>query len=314
VAVRAVLCKLLDWWTIQLARRCTRPRGELSTEYSVQSNAPAQDLSIAGPTTPRDWVFGSSGSFQFASPIQTAAPLNNTVHGRFYPAAEKWTKHPTVILLHGWDAEICYQKLFPRLARRLKRLGLNTALLELPYHMQRRPRTGPVTDFISPDLARMLEASRQALADTQTLGFWLRSQGSPAVGVWGFSLGAWLSGLLASIESDLSFAVLATPIARLDRVIAELPFCEPVRQSLQRQPVDLGFLNLAGHPPLIEPRRILLVESRYDLFAPAETVEELWRAWNGPEIWRLSHGHISVLFSMPVMDRIGRWIAGQVTS
>jgi pimeloyl-ACP methyl ester carboxylesterase len=309
--VRAVLCKLLDWGTIQMARRCTKPRGKTIDDPPHLLTHATKSFSFRTPARAENFTWDPLGAFQFPSPVQTPAAVNNTVFGKFFPASDKWTKHPTTILLHGWNAELCYRHLFPQLAARLRRAGLNTACMELPYHMQRRPVTGPVTDFISPHLARMLEATRQALADTQALASWLRDQGSPAVGVWGFSLGAWLAGLLTRTADELRFAVLTTPIARLDRVIMELPFCEPVRRSLQRQPVDLSFLNLATEKPVIQPSRILLVQSRHDLFAPAETVEELWRAWNRPEIWRLPHGHISVLFSKPVMDRTVEWIARQ---
>jgi hypothetical protein len=45
------------------------------------------------------------------------------------------------------------------------------------------------------------------------------------------------------------------------------------------------------------------------LFAPIATVEELCETWGGPELWRIQHGHISVLMSMPVMERAIRWVA-----
>ena len=40
-------------------------------------------------------------------------------------------------------------------------MGVNTVALELPYHLHRRPRTGPIRDFISSDLDGMIEATRQ---------------------------------------------------------------------------------------------------------------------------------------------------------
>jgi pimeloyl-ACP methyl ester carboxylesterase len=230
------------------------------------------------------------------------------VFGRFNFAGEPGFRHPTAILLHGWNADVCYQRLFPYLARRLGRAGLNTAMIELPYHMQRRPPSGPVRDFISSDLSGMLSATRQAIADTRALVHWLAGQGAPLIGLWGFSLGAWLAGLLAEVEPRLGFAVLTTPIARVDRVIAELPFCEPIRCGLGGRQVDLSGLNLASHRPRVGSGGILLVESQYDQFAPAETVEELWQAWDKPEIWRASHGHISVLMSVAIMGRTVRWI------
>src|SRR5437764_6794844 len=72
-------------------------------------------------------------------------------------------------------------------------------MFEFPYHGRGRPRgPGAIQNFISYDLLHMLEATRQALADARALMGWLAGQGSPAVGVWGISLGAWLAGLLIS--------------------------------------------------------------------------------------------------------------------
>jgi len=51
-----------------------------------------------------------------------------------------------------------------------------------------------------------------------------------------------------------------------------------------------------------------------DLFAPVETVEEVWQTWGRPEIWRLKHGHISVLASVPVMHRVSRWVTRRTAS
>ncbi len=218
-------------------------------------------------------------------------------------------QRPTVVLLHGWNADWCYRWMFPWVAKRLRRWQINTASLELPYHLHRRPVKGPVRDFISSDLAAMLEATRQAVADVQALGCWLESQGSEAVGLWGFSLGAWLAGLAASVEPGLAGVVLTTPIASIERAIAELPFCAPVRRSLEGKAIDLSPLNLCSRTPCVAPGNLLLIESRYDLFAPPEATERLWQAWGQPEIWRLSHGHISALLSWPVMERAVRWMS-----
>ena len=311
--MHAWLAKSIDWCVIQLAAR-----------HAVRIEpAPGPEPEAEGGIKLRDgwpghsglrlehWSLGADGSFQFASPVNTAAPENNTVFGRFYPADKAWQTRPTVVLLHGWNADFCYRRLFPRLAARLNRVQVNTVMIELPYHMQRRPHYGPVRDFISSNVPRMLEATQQAVAETRALVRWLREQGSPAVGLWGISLGGWLAGLAAQLEPCLGFVVLMTPIARIDRVIAELPFCEPVRRGLGQHALDFQSLNLAAAKPVLDPEHILIVESRHDLFAPPDTLEELWRAWDQPEIWRFRHGHISLLMSRPIMARTIEWVARQ---
>jgi hypothetical protein len=68
-------------------------------------------------------------------------------------------------------------------------------------------------------------------------------------------------------------------------------------------------LNLTECRPAIAKENILLIEAVHDLFVPVETMEELWRAWDRPEIWRLRHGHISILLAPGLSGRIIRWMA-----
>src|SRR5687768_4018455 len=146
---------------------------------------------------------GEKGAFQFASTVTSGAGRNDTVHGKLFLAGENWAAKPLAILVHGWNAELHYLYVLPFVARGLNRRGLNAALIELPFHLHRRPldRNG-MRDFISDDLPGMLMATRQAISDIHALGRWAKAQGCPSVGVWGFSLGAWLTGLYIC-QSDL---------------------------------------------------------------------------------------------------------------
>ncbi|MBI4324566.1 MAG: alpha/beta fold hydrolase [Chloroflexi bacterium] len=254
--------------------------------------------------------FTAPRHFQFASPVSTPWPENNIVFGKFYRSAGSWQEKPVALLLHGWNGEWCYRFLFPYLAWRLVRRGMNAAMIELPYHAHRKPRAaGAVRNFISDDLPTMLEATRQALADMQAFQKWCRAQGSPGISLWGFSLGAWLAGLLCCQTPEIERLVLATPVCRLDRAIQALPFCEPVRQALRRQTLSCDQLNLVSHRPQIPPDRILILASQHDLFAPLETVEELWEAWGRPAIRYVPQGHISLLLSLPILEQAIGWVS-----
>lgn len=262
---------------------------------------------VAGASArPVELSFQDSGRFTFPSPIAGPWEENNIVPGR-WTRAGRAEKQPTVILVHGWKGEWQYEYLFPFLAWRLGQAGVNTIRLELPYHGRRKPGApGAVRNFISDDWERMMEAVLQALAELRGLIGWLRSRGGAPVGLWGFSLGAWLSAMVASADPRAEFLLLVTPICDLIRAISELPFCAPIRNGPGIEGRGLEAFNLAHHPPMT--RQVLLVEAEHDLFAPKETVEELWRAWGGPEIWRVPHGHISVLLSAPTLTKAVRWI------
>jgi dienelactone hydrolase len=309
--MRAALAKQLDWCTIQLARLNVRDAAD-TEGLAARAQAVLDHPDFLGGlvTAPKDLRFVTKRRFQFASPVPSPWKRNNTVHGRLYTASKPWPGKPTLVLLHGWNAQTAYRTLFPHLARRLTKRGVNVAMFELPYHSRRKPRGRQAAhNFLSGDLVHVAQAAHQAMADARALIAWLKEQGCPRIGLWGISLGAWLSGMLVCVESRVDFAVLMTPVARMDRLIAEVDFCAPIRRSLGDARVRLDSLNLATHRPKVTPNNILVVASEHDLFAPIATLEELCEAWGGPELWRPQHGHISVLMSMSVMERTIRWVA-----
>jgi dienelactone hydrolase len=308
--MHAALAKPLDWCSIQLARLSVRD-GPGAKGQLAQAEALLEHPDFLGDfvIAPEDFRFVSKRAFRFTSPIMSPWKRNNTVHGRLFTAATRWQDKPTVVLLHGWNAETGYRMLFPHLARRLTKRHMNVAMFELPYHSQRKPHgKKAVHNFLSGDLLHVVGAAHQALADARALVAWLTEQGCPRIGLWGISLGAWLSGLLACTDAEVDFAILMTPVTRMDRLIAELAFCAPIRRSLGDATPRFESLNLTTHQPKLMPKDILVVASEHDLFAPIETIEELERAWGGPELWRIPHGHISVLMSMPVMERTIGWV------
>ena len=264
-------------------------------------------------TRPVELEFSGSHEFGFPSAVATPWPENNVVYGKLYRAGRDWRDRPSVLLVHGWNGELGYWYQFPFLARVLTGGGINVAMIELPYHARRRPRQlGAINNFISHDLVRMLEATQQALSDLRAVLAWLEGQGSPMLGMWGISLGAWLTGLVAAMDARVQLAVLMSPVVSLDHAIRDLPFCAPIRESLGGRKFDLQKLNLVTHKPLCAPAGVLILESVQDLFAPVETVEQVWEAWGKPDIWRLAHGHISVLASVPAMWRTVSWIKEKI--
>ena len=147
------------------------------------------------------------------------------------------------------------------------------------------------------------------MAEVNSVVNWLLLQGCPRVSLVGYSLGAWLGGLAACHNPWLFCVVLITPVSRMDRMIDEAAFCEPIRQALKRQPMDLRRLNLTSHKPKLPRSHILVVEAEHDKFVPAETCKELWVASGNPELWTVRHGHITILASSNLMRRVSKWMA-----
>ena len=308
--MNASLCRLFDRLAILLAAaRAPRLDGRNPNLDEARAFLESADF-ISREVQPVRVEFGKRPHFSFATPHPTPFLQNNIVHGRLYRCERQWQERPTVLLLHGWNDIIDHRCRFPVIAGQINRQGINAATLETPYHFQRRPRQlGSWSNFLCPDILRTTRATAQAVAEIRAFAGWLREQGCPAVGLWGISLGAWLAGLAGCHDARWSCLVLMAPVARLDCVIEKLPFCRHIRAVLQGQPAVAARLNLTSSRPAISTSNILLIEAEHDLFMAKETVEELWRAWEQPEIWRLPEGHISVLCAIGLSNRIIRWIA-----
>lgn len=241
-----------------------------------------------------------------------AFPNNNVVRGRRELVTGDWRRRPSVILLHGWNAELQDRWLCPHWGRMLARAGVNAFMFELPFHGTRRPtEAGVIRNYLSGDLRHVMRATHQTLAEVRALAQWLRGQGSPAVGLWGVSLGAWLTGLAAAHQPEIDLAVLITPVVRMDRALRDLPFCDAIRDDLRGLDGEFRLLNLVEHRARLSPDRMLVAAGKYDLFAAPETIHELAAAWQ-PEVWWFPHGHISLLVAPGVMRRIAKWVAGRL--
>ena len=303
----------LDRFAIDLATRTLpRPNPRPNQIGEAREILASPDF-LVPPDTPAVLRFLDEHRFTFRSASTLPWEENNQVHGRLFRAGRDWERKPLVLLVHGWNAELQYRYQLPFLARALARRGVNGAMLQLPFHGLRRPRSpGAVRNFISDDVPVMLRATQQALSDLHSFLLWARQVGCSATGVWGFSFGAWLSGLLATASDQLNLAVLTTPVSDMREVISQLPFCEPIRQALRDADLNFSRLNLISRPLKVQPNKVLVIQGEYDLFITTRSLQELRGAWPGAEFWCVPHSHISVLLSWPVFRRTCRWYLHQL--
>jgi dienelactone hydrolase len=312
--MNARLCRILDRVAIHFAAARAPSLAGRSANLDEARAFLGSDDFISRDVPPAKVKFTNEARLTFPSPRPTLYLENNIVHGRLYRAERQWQERPTIILLHGWNDVIDHYWRFPRIAQQLNYRGINAATLEAPYHFQRRPRQlGTWSNFLCPDIHRTLRAAAQAIAEIQAFAEWLLQQGCPAVGLWGISMGAWLAGLAACHDPRWACVVLVAPVAQLDSVIEKVEFCRHIREALRGQALDTGRLNLTLARPVIPTKNILLVEAEHDLFVTKASVEELWNAWERPEIWRLPEGHISVLTAKGLSGGIIRWTSPRLT-
>ena len=252
-------------------------------------------------------------SFRFPSQVETPFPENNVARGWLVPSGRNWKGKPLVLLVHGWNAELHYRHVLPRVARKLANKGMNAAAIELPFHSHRRPAPPAVVrNFISDDIPMMLQATRQAIADLNLFLRWAREQGCPSVALWGFSLGGWLAGLHACVSDAQDAAVLTTPVPDMDEAIRTLLFCAPIRAALRTVSVDLTWLNLTSRTPVIPASRVLLHQADYDAFVSPEGYQALADAWGGIARKRDLQSHISILVSRKSNRSCIDWLAREL--
>ena len=238
----------------------------------------------------------------FDSPHPLPFPEANRARARWFRGGRDFDR-PLVILGHGWahqgldNVERIYVK-------RLVEGGCDLLLPTLPMHLERTPAgtySGEI--MVSGDVVLTAEAFRQAVVEMRTLVRWARRQGYARVGVLGYSLGGFLAGLLACVEKDLSFAVIAGACSGLATTILDTRLGRNIRKDLavcgmldrERLEAAWAILSPARLRPQLPLQRLLLLAGRYDRIMPASSVRHWQRAWQLPHIRWYERGHFTLL-------------------
>jgi pimeloyl-ACP methyl ester carboxylesterase len=313
-----ILALSLDWLAIQLASlRLPLPPVD-GFEEAVRLLGSTEFIPTESPLARIDFQAQDWGlAFRFPTPRPCAFPENNMVYGRFYRCDDHWESRPAIVLLHGGYDVLNHCFRFPSIARVCCREKISAVTLELPYHFRRRPRQ--LIGVADLDYVQLAEAFAQGVAEIRALIGWLVENGCPAVGLWGFSWGAWLAGLAACHDPRLTALVLAMPVARMSTSSAESVIVPHVRRAMRKfqkpwEQLNLTPMNLVTSRPKLSKHNILLVEALYDLCVGSQHAEDLWKSWGEPEIWRLRHGHASAMVSPGLPGQVIRWLVPRLSS
>lgn len=240
--------------------------------------------------------------FSFASPLPSKHETNNVVYVHAYAPAPV-THTPAVVVLHGL-MNFTTAAYAPFL-RAIVACGASAYILELPYHHQRTPRGSLSGDlFHTTDLAQTEHAVQQAVTDVRTLIRILRNMGAPQIGVLGFSLGAWMGGLVACCEAKLDYAFFGMPPNHLN----ELVWQTALGAQLARRFAQFGWtpettaafyhaLDPLTYQPLLPRERIHFYAAEFDALIALEKVNALQRAWGNPVLRLYPHGHLTIMLS-----------------
>ncbi|MBV8819043.1 MAG: alpha/beta hydrolase family protein [Acidobacteriaceae bacterium] len=195
-----------DWgleWAERWPQSAAIPQNGYSpARYLEELNRAAIRDSAAfyGYEKPADFELNDN-ILRFSSPVRTPYPENDVVHARYFPAATK----KAVVLLPHWNAPADGHL---ALCRGLQRLGIASLRISLPYHDYRMPAELQRADYaVSSNVARTIDATRQAVIDVRCCYDWLESQGYERFGVVGTSLGSCYACLASAHDERIAVNV-----------------------------------------------------------------------------------------------------------
>ena len=184
-------------------------------------------------------------------------------------------------------------------------LGLNVVLPVLPMHGPRARGLPKGKVFPGEDVMDNVHAAAQAVWDIRRLLSWIRSQepGSP-IGLNSISLGGYVASLVASLENDLTCAILGVPVADLIDLLgrhAGLSADDPRRETMTlAEPIGRMVSPLSMEPRVPMVGRFIYGGIADRLVQPREQVVRLWEHWGKPEIVWYQGGHTGFFEARPV--------------
>lgn len=217
-------------------------------------------------------------------------------------------QRPWLICVHGAEmGRAAFDLAVFRAWHLYEDLGLNVALPVLPMHGPRGRRLPKGAVFPGEDVMDNVHATAQAVWDIRRLLSWIkRQQPESPVGMYGISLGGYITALVASLEPDLACAILGVPVADLIRLLgrhAGLRNDDPRRPTIAlAEPIGRMVSPLALKPRVPIGGRFIYAGIADQLVHPREQVADLWEHWDKPRIAWYRGGHTGFFASRPVQQ------------
>lgn len=225
-----------------------------------------------------------------------AHPANATAHA--YVMRHE-AERPWLICVHGFAMGSPMVNFFGFPARFLhETLGLNLIFPILPLHGPRAGGRMSGGEVLSPDYLRMVLLFAQAVWDVRRAISWIRGQGGEEIGLYGISLGAYVSSLVSSLEDDLRCVVAGIPAVDFANLARDN---EPwiMRRYDRDFALDWQLVRAITHvvsplafTPRIPRERRFIYAGVADRVARPDQARALWRHWDRPDIHWFQGGHI----------------------
>lgn len=253
------------------------------------------------------------------------------------PSYARWQSRPRNRTCHAWAVRhpapgkpwlVCVHGLgqgHPRIdlrafeaARICEQHGVNLIFPVLPLHGGRRDPGVPIGGLLSFELVDNIHGLRQAVWDVRRVISWVRQQGDGPVGIYGQSIGALVSSLVAATEPvDMALAgIPVCDVPSLFQIHAPHEFREEVDQgaflgdnvrALYRSvcPVEIT--------TDVDPATRFIFAGLADRVSTPSQAQLLYEAWKRPEIHWYDSGHVGAFWTPSVRRFIDTAIHTLVT-
>lgn len=240
------------------------------------------------------------------------------------PSSERWNNYPRNHVSHAWAARhsdperpwlICIHGLGTggpyadfagfRAEMLHHELGLNVLMPVLPLHGPRKPPSLPVAALLSYDLLDAFHGISQAVWDIRRLIQWARAQGATKIGLYGQSMGSYVSALLSGLE-DAEVVIAGIPVCDIPDLFVHHAPLDQRQEAEERGVLGVRTRELFElvSPLCVTPHTTL--ENRFifagsdDKVSTPEQAERLWEHWGQPGIRWFAGGHVSFFWSSEV--------------
>ena len=184
-------------------------------------------------------------------------------------------------------------------------LGLNVILPVLPMHGPRARGLPKGAVFPGEDVMDDVHGTAQSVWDVRRILAWIRAEQPGArIGLNSISLGGFVAALVASLDDDLTCAILGVPPSNLVQLLGRhsgLAADDPRRTTIELAEPIGRMISPLSMPPLVPPQGRFIYAGVADrIVHPRQQVMQLWEHWGRPDVGWYHGGHTGFFEAKPV--------------
>ena len=340
IGLRTALASLI---TVSAAPRAFRPGGGSDERRSLEflarlgATTDASSLFVAPPPgiemrarrhgrLPWAPEIGRVDMLSYKSPYQVLNPALRAAYASHTRNAIGRAQHwrhddgprPTIIVVHGFaGSPYWFNSAFFSLPWFYSH-GCDVMLATLPFHGARGGRRDPFNGYgiFAHGMGSFGEAMLQGICDLRVLVNYLEETGVQRIGITGYSLGGYMTALMAAAEPRLHVAIPNAAVTDLGNLMDDwFPAGKLLRVALSRAKVSQSEFQAAMrlHSPLRFPSaipkdRLFVVGGLGDRLAPPHQSALLWEHWGRPRIHWYAGNHLLQFGRGRYLREIGRFL------